>query len=140
MTAKEAAREAWKNLKDRPLKEKLDHIWIYYRIPIIVGVACIAIVCSWVFSAMAQKETFLYCYCLDVVPNQEGASAMTQSFIQHAGIDPNKQDIIINAELGTDDASLYDTLQILSVHVAAKEVDFLLSDEKNCLSMVQRGY
>jgi hypothetical protein len=31
-------------------------------------------------------------------------------------------------------------MQVLTVHVAAKEVDFILSDEQTCLSMVQGGY
>lgn len=140
MTAREAAREAWKNLKDRPLKEKLEHIWTYYRIPILVGAVCIFIVCSCVFTAMAQKETALYGYCLNVSTNKEGVDAMTQAYMKYAGIDPNTSEVLLFSDFSTDNASSYDTMQTLTVHIAAKEVDFILSDEKTGLTMAQTGY
>lgn len=140
MTAREAAREAWKNLKGRPLKEKLDHIWSYYRIPIIIGIVCIAVVCSLIFSSLGAKDTALYGYCLNVSANTEAVDAMTQAFMEQAGIDPQTQEVLLFSDLKTDKATIYDTMQVLTVHVAAKEVDFILSDEKTCLSMVQQGY
>lgn len=140
MTAREAAQEAWKNLKDRPLKEKFKHIWTYYRVPIIVSVCVVAMLTSILHSVATRKDVVLNGYCLNVITDSESAAILTEAFMTDAAIDPQTHEVCIHSGLSTYDAGLGDTLQVLSAHIAAQEVDFILSDEETCQAMMDYDY
>ncbi len=138
MTAKEAARQAWRNLKGKPLKDKIEHIATYYWIPIVATVCIVAIAGSMIYSAATQKEAFLSGYCVNANP-KEAAEALQQDFCQYAQV-PEEQEVSFLSNLHLNDATVIEAMQILSLHTAAQEVDFLISDTETCRELVRCGY
>ena len=140
MTIFEFEREALKNLKGKPLKAKLEHIATYYWIPIVSAIVVVSLIVFIAYSAATKKETVLFGYCINAGEQLENANSLTDGFTEHAGI-TEKQEILLLPNLRTTStASLNDTMQALTIHVAAEEVDFITSDKETCQSMILYDY
>ncbi len=138
MTAKEAAHQAWRNLKGKPLKDKIEHIATYYWMPIAATLCVVAIVGSVIYSAATRKEIFLSGYCINANP-MASAEALQQDFSQYAQV-TEKQEVSFLSNLQLSDVTLMDSLQVLSLRYAAQEIDFLASDMETCQQLVRFGY
>ena len=70
MTAREAAREEWKKLKHKPLKDKLVHIGTYYWPHILVGGFLLILAVSTIVTITSAKEPALQVYLVSTVRNE----------------------------------------------------------------------
>lgn len=139
MTIQEATREALKNLKGKPLKDKVQHILTYYWVPIAACVIVAFLAGTMIHSAVTKNEPVLFGYCINANQQLEESNRLIADFSAHAGV-TEKQEVTFLAGLSTSPMSINDTMQALTIHVAAQEVDFLASDKSSCATLIQYGY
>ncbi len=138
MTISEFARKELKNLKGKPLKDKLEHIATYYWIPIVTVVALAVFVGFISHQISTKKETVLFGYCINASENQHSVN-FPKEFAAHAQIGEDQEALII-PNLRTTDVAFGDTMQALSVHVAAADVDFIATDIETARTLVQTDF
>lgn len=98
MTQREAVIQQLKALKGKPLKDKLKHIFTYYKLPIIAIVLVLMIVFSLATQLASAKDTMLHVYCLDSFVAQEKEETILLEISQAVGIDQEKEQIEITAK------------------------------------------
>ena len=103
MTSKEAMIYQLKQLKGKPLKDKIEHIVTYYR-GLILGVVIALALCGFlIFHYATAKEEALNIICLNSFAGAETTDSFCQEFIQAAGIDPEKQRVRLNTSMIASD-------------------------------------
>lgn len=131
MTSKEAAVYRLKQLKGKPLKAKVEHLFAYYRGPII-GVLVALLLCGYLlFHFATHKDEVLHVVCLNSFAKAEDTDLFCREFAQAAGIDLEKETVYLNTSLIVSDATpgeTYEAIQSLSAQAAAGTVDVLLAD------------
>ncbi len=139
MTSREAQILELKKLKGKPLKDIAVHIATYYWIPITAFVVVIAIAVSVVTGIINRKETILQGYIVNASEDADAAETLSQDLARHLNM-TEKQQINLLANLNTSPNSLSSTLQVLSIHSAAQEIDFVVSDATGCEELLFYGY
>lgn len=132
MTAAEARKKQWESLTDKPLKDKLKYIFIYYWAAILGCVCVIAFAVSWISSALQQKDTALSGYLLNSISQQSYEGNLAEEFMVHQGIDPEVNDVLLTANTSyssqvTSDTGIY-VLESIVVRAASGELDFIVAD------------
>lgn len=121
-------REAMKN--GTP-KEKLAYFWYYYKWYVIVGIAVVVFLVSFIYEMVTQKQqvfngTFINSW------EQDGSQEYMQGFVDANGIDTDKYDVYIDTSIFISDSSMDETsmnsAQKLMVYMAANEIDVIASD------------
>ncbi len=127
MTQREAAIQQLKALKDKPLKDKLKHIYTYYKIPIIAIVLVVLIAVSLVSQRASAKRAVLHVYCLDALVAQEKEEAFLLDISQAVGLDQEKEQIEITAKQNPQD-ELYEG-EALAAQIMGGMIDVLALPE-----------
>lgn len=132
MTAREAHKQQWDKLKDKPLKDKLKYIFTYYWAAILGVVCVIAFVTSWVGSILLQKDVALSGYLLNSITDPAYSGDLTQEFLELLQLDSNEYDFKLHANTSYSSTEISDTsvavLESIVVQVAAGELDFIVTD------------
>ena len=143
MTTNEAARKHWLELKDKPLKEKVEHIVTYYGIVILTILAVVIFTVSYTIHLLTLKDSALNITCMGASVTQKEADDFANAFGEFAGIDLEQYEVDISTNLssylqgGSDKA--YEAAEIMVALVASREVDALVSDKTTLLPyMYQR--
>lgn len=129
MTSREYHRAEWQKLKGQPLKAKLEHLFTYYRYPIIAAVILIAMAISLAVSISSQKESGFQAYLIGAIPKNENTDAFLEDFANVAGINTETHFVSITpagmvSEDGKDENSVVNA-QTVAVKTAAGELDVL---------------
>lgn len=131
MTSKEAAVYRLKQLKGKPLKAKIAHIFTYYRAPLL-GALIGLVLCGYlVFHFATHKEEVLHVVCLNSFAEAETVDGFCRDFAQAAGIDLEKETVYLHTSFIVSDAApveTYDAIQSLSAQAAGGTVDVLMAD------------
>lgn len=140
MTSKEAARQRWKELKDKPLKQKLEHIITYYWFPIVavLGIAIFAV--SYIVHIATLKDVALNVTCINATAEESCVEDFTLKFAQSAGVDLKQYEVELSTDMMLLDEGMmssYDSAEVLITLIAARSIDVLVSDQA---SMLQRFY
>lgn len=127
MTQREAAIQQLKALKGKPLKDKLKHIFTYYKLPIIAIVLVVMIAVSFVSQLASAKHTVLHVYCLDALVAQDKEETFLLDISQAVGIDQEKEQIEITAKQNPQD-ELYEG-EALAAQIMGGMIDVLALPE-----------
>ena len=99
-----AAKAAYREL---PLRQKLEHIWIYFKWPILLGLAALIIVGAVTKRVLTKKDPVLYLAYINTAVGSELDEALGPGYLDWAGADPKKQEVLIYRELYlSEDAGL----------------------------------
>lgn len=132
MTAREAHKEQWNKLKDKPLKDKLKYIFTYYWAAILGVVCVIAFAVSWISSVLSQKDAALSGYLLNGMTNSSYSIDLTQEFMELQQIDSDVYEFWLHANTSYSSTEMSDTsiavLESIVVQIAAGELDFIVTD------------
>lgn len=131
MTSAEAMIYQLKNLKGKPLKQKLEHIFTYYWIPILVVAATLCFTVAYVVHLATVKDPGLTITCINAYAQPDQAEAYMTEFARKADIDLDQYEVRLSTELYISDENLmesYDTLQVLGAYIAAQDLDMLVSN------------
>ena len=122
MTISESILHQLKQLKGKPLKEKLEHILTYFWGPLLGILVAILLGIFLIIHFSTLKEDALNIVCLNSFIKTEEANRITEEFANFAGIDTEKYEIWLNTGMVVSDATpteTYEAIQTLSAQVAA---------------------
>ena len=131
MTSTEAIIYQLKNLKGKPFKQKIAHIVTYFWLPIVITLAILIGLGSYIVHLVTTKDTALSVICLNTYADSAQANEYITSFAENAGINLEEYEVFISTGLTLDDQDLttsYNTAQVIAAQVAAHSVDMLAGD------------
>ena len=133
------------DIKNQPLKKRLDYFWTYYKWWVIGGIALIIIAVSIITNIVKSKDETVYVAMIDTVINPTGnyEENITVPFLEEHGLSPKKNTInfnlnfIFSGQKGSElpgSPSYSDTLgysgrQNLAIYVSAGDVDAISAPE-----------
>lgn len=126
MTSREAMIQQLKNLKGKPLKEKVVHIVTYFWAPIAAVLFTVFVIASLIVTNANRKETALSFYCLNSMAGQNPVQEYLDEFAVSQGVDLNECEVALLANAntyGTDDAVSYANAEVFAAMVVAQELD-----------------
>ncbi len=137
MAVMDEFREEREAMKHGTPKEKLEYFWLYYKWHVIVAVAAIIAISSFIRHYVTLKENVLYALFLNCHEiNEEGAGAYIQDFTEIAGINTDENEVMLDTSIymQTDSTDVmneltYATIQKIQVYVAAGQVDLLAANQ-----------
>ena len=131
MTPTEARMNQLKSLKGQPLKQKLEHIITYFWRPILITLVVLVAVGSYIVHLVNMKDIGLSVVCLNASPSSEAAEQFLDDFAQHASVDTDKYQLLLNDSLVVSDEGLtgaYEANQVIMARGTAKELDVIAGD------------
>ena len=140
MTAREAAKYQLKNLKGKPLKEKLTHILTYYWLPVVLAAVAAGAVCSMVLSARQELPVAISVYCLNARLTEQ-SDAPEALFAERTGTnrEQSRISILCAAYESTGDTVATAQMQSFVTHLTAGEVDVLAGDPESIRHLAANG-
>lgn len=139
-----AHRAAFRQMNAR---QKLDYIFAYYKLPIVLGVIAIVILGSALHRQLTKKEAVLYTAFINVSVGESLEDALTTQFLTRSGADPRRAEIYLYRDLYlSDDASFVNheyayasRLKLLGA-INAKRLDLVLMNREGYDILSQNGY
>lgn len=134
-TNPDSLRHQWEVLKGLPFKQKMEHIWNYYRYAILV-VCFVLVLISWGIQAgiNAQKEVLISGMMINTDISQDGADFLEKDYWKYCGGDSGqKVELLRGRQIHFDDENSTQTdhanFLMFSVMVSAKELDYVITNE-----------
>jgi hypothetical protein len=119
-------------MKQGTLKQRIAYYWLYYKWYVIVTVAIIAFIISFVHNILTRKEDAFAAAFINAW-EQEDAENYLNGFVEVAGIDTSKFQINMDSYLylteGSLDQTTMVTTQKVMVYIASNSLDVLAADE-----------
>ncbi len=138
------ARAAYRQLT---FPQKLAHIWLYHKWPIILGLTALIILGSVVYRILTKKDPVLYLAMINVSLNSELEEAVTVGFLNGAGFDADRQEVLLYQDLylaeDTDETthrSAYATRIKLMASVEQQQLDLILMSGQSYDILSSQGY
>ena len=137
------AREQYKLLSPR---EKLDHLWTYYKWYYILGLATLIILGSVVWRIATRKDNALCLGFSNLTISQELDAALTDGFLESQGLTGEKQLMVYRGLFLSEDASLathetaYATHLKVMASIENKTLDLLLVSKEGWDILSHSGY
>ena len=137
-------RDAFRKMNAR---EKLDYIFAYYKLPILLGVIALAILCSAVHRQLTKKEAVLYTAFINVSVGEALEDTLSTQFIARSRESVRKSEVYLYRDLDlSDDASFVNheyayasRLKLLGA-INAKKLDLVLMNREGYDILSQNGY
>lgn len=127
-------------LKNGTPKEKISYFIYYYKWHVIITVAVIAMVVSFVVQIMNRKENAIYVCMLNTVEKNADGNIYSNTasdefgaeFAEYAGIDTKEYDVYLDTSLTIDynsmDENTVNSSQKYVTYLAAAEMDVIVTD------------
>ena len=131
MTTKEAWRYQMSALKEKTLKQKLEHIVTYYWLPIVAVLVLLSLGVSYAVHLATRKEVALNVTCINGLAEETKTAQYAERFAQAAGIDLKQFEVTISTgKLHTDEGweGYYESVEAVAVMLAAQEMDMMAAD------------
>lgn len=93
-------RESYRQLT--PAK-KLEHIWLYYKVPIFLTILGLGILASGVYRAATKKEPVMDLACLNVSMGETMEARLTEDYLTYRGLDPKRTEVRLYRDLYLSD-------------------------------------
>lgn len=141
---KAAHRAAFRNMSRN---EKLDHIWTYYKWPLLLGLIALLVLSSAVQRQLTKKETVLSLAFANVAVGEDLESALTGGFLRCVGANEKQQEVYLYRDLYlSDDADelnheyAYASRMKLMGAVNAGKLDLVLMNREAYDLLSRSGY
>lgn len=129
------------------VREKLDYIFTYYKLPILLGVIALAVIGSAIHRQLTKKEAVLYAALINVSVGESLEDTLTARFIARSGESTKKNEVYLYRDLYlSDDASFVNheyayasRLKLLGA-INAKKLDLVLMNREGYDILSQNGY
>ena len=117
--------------------QKLEHIWIYYKVPIFFIVLALGILVSGLYRAATEKEPVMYLACVNVSIGEDLEARLTEDYLTYRGLNPKRNEVRLyrNLYLSEDpDASdheyAYASRMKLLATVNSRQLDLVLMNRE----------
>lgn len=118
-------------IKNQPLQKRLSYFWSYYKWYVLGGMLALIIGIYAIAEIVTHKEEALFGIVVNAdVPGDEEAFA--SSFLEYAGLDPQKYRVSFNSSLTFIDQLSQSTIQArqtIMVYAASGDMDVAIMDE-----------
>lgn len=128
-------------------KQKLEYIWLYYKVPILLSVLVLGLLCSCLHRAITKKEPTLYLASLNVSMGEDLETTLTEDYIRFRHQDPRKHQVALyrNLYLSEDPAAsdheyAYASKMKLFAAINAKQLDLVLMNREAYGLCSQSGF
>lgn len=133
MAVMDEFKEEREALKNGTPKQRLAYFWYYYKWHVIISIAAVVLVISFIYEIATQKDSAFYGVFVNAWAQEEKAPEYLQGFADQQGIDTEKYDVSIDSSLyikkDSMDQSTVTSTQKLMVYIAASEIDVIASDD-----------
>lgn len=130
-------------MKDMTWRERIDYIWTYYNVHIIITVSVVALVIAFLSAVLAPKKQVVFGgTTVNVTLSEEGKQYLTQQlFAPMGGTDPAKQEIFCQestlGQTGYGDTTGAEIMTLVG-DIAAQSLDYIIMDELS-MEYLSRG-
>ena len=122
-------RDAFRKMNAR---EKLDYIFTYYKLPILLGVIALAVIGSAVHRQLTKKEAVLYAAFINVSVGESLEDTLTARFIARSGESVRKNEV-------NHEYAYASRLKLLGA-INARKLDLVLMNREGYDILSQNGY
>lgn len=127
-------REAFRQLSRT---KKLEHIWLYYKAPILAVILALGILLSGLYRAVTSKVPTVYLACLNVSMGETLEGELTEGFIRDQGLDTRRSEVRLYKNLylsdnpaASDHEYAYASRMKLLATINSKELDLVLMNRE----------
>ena len=138
------ARAAYRQL---PLRQKLGHIWLYHKWPILLSLTAVLVLGSVIYRVLTRKDRVLYLGLANVAIGSDLEQALGPDYLTARGQDPGKTEILFYRDLFlSDDAegeahkSAYASRVKLMASIESRQLDALLMSRQAYDLLSAQGY
>ena len=117
--------------------QKLEHIWIYYKVPIFFIALALGILLSGLYRAATKKEPVVYLACVNVSIGADLEARLTENYILYAEENPKRSEVRLyrNLYLSDDPAAsdheyAYASRMKLLATINSKQLDLVLMNRE----------
>jgi len=136
-----------KNLSSLKGKKKLQYIWDYYKIPLIIFCILLYMTGSILYASLTHKNAVLYTAMVNVITGETLTDQLGRGFINASGQNAAKEEVVLYTGLYLTDDELNDSheytyasrMKILaSIH--GQQLDIVLMNREAFEAFSQNGY
>lgn len=133
-------------VKDRPFKERLAYFWEYYKWWVIGIVGAIIVIVLMIRSIVTKKDQVLYVAMINTlqVSTECTEEVFINPLLEQFELNPKKNTIMYDIDFVFSDegngSNDYRNRELLSVYMAAGEIDIISSDEPYFLEYAYNGF
>ena len=131
-----ALREFIATLRPMSWRDRIDHIWTYYKEIILIGAVVIILVASILGNALKPRlEVRMSGYLANITLSEDGSAYLKEDYLSHLGGSADSQTVILNSTVFGGEGYLtsmeanYNAALAPVLQVTAQEVDYMLLDE-----------
>lgn len=138
------AKAEWETLRSLHGRKRLDHIWTYYKMPIILAVIVVYIIAYIGYRQATRKEEVLYLAMVNVSAGEELTGELTDGFLAQQGLTGGREDVYLYNGLllseNADQQYVYASRMKILGALAADQLDVVLMDAEARDAFLQEGY
>ena len=131
-----ALREFIATLRPMSWRDRIDHIWTYYKEIILIGAVVIILLASILGNALKPRlEVRMSGYLANITLSEDGSAYLKEDYLSHLGGSADSQTVILNSTVFGGEGYLtnmeanYNAALAPVLQVTAQEVDYMLLDE-----------
>lgn len=131
-----AFREFIATLRPMTWRERIDHIWTYYKEIILIAAVVIILLSSIVSNALKPRlEVRMAGYLANITLSEDGSAYLKDEYLSHLGGSADSQTVVLSSTyFGGEDyltnmEANYNAALAPVLQVTAQEVDYMLLDE-----------
>lgn len=120
-----------------PPAKKLEHIWLYYKAPILLTILALGILISGMYRAATKKEPVLYLACVNVSIGEDLETRLTEDYILSEGGNPKRAEVRLYRNLylsdnpaASDHEFAYASRMKLLATINSKQLDLVLMNRE----------
>ena len=139
------AREELQTLRQLHGWKRLDHIWTYYKLPIVLAAIALYMVGYLAYRQATRKEDVLYLALVNVSPGETLTGQLTGGFAQDQGLTPKQQvylysGLLLTENENADQQYVYASEVRVLAAVTAGQMDVVLMDQEARDAFAAQGY
>ena len=117
--------------------KKLEHIWLYYKAPILLTILALGILLSGVYRAATKKEPVVYLAYLNVSVGEDMEARLTEDYLTCRGLNPKRAEVRLYRNLylsdnpaASDHEFAYASRMKLLATINSKQLDLVLMNRE----------
>lgn len=139
------ARKNWETLRRLHGKKRLEHIWTYYKLPIVLVLVLAYIVGYVAYRQTTKKEDVLYLALVNLAPGSELTQQLTEGFAEEQSLTEKQQvylysGLLLSESKGADQEYVYASEMRIMAAIAAQQLDVVLMDAEARDAFAAQGY
>ena len=133
----EERRQRREGFRQMTPSKKLEHIWLYYKAPILLTILALGILVSGVHRAATKKEPVVYLAYLNVSVGEDMEARLTEDYLTCRGLNPKRAEVRLYRNLylsdnpsASDHEYAYASRMKLLATIHSKQLDLVLMNRE----------